>query len=343
MAKSIWDEFTDLFKTDAQKKEEKQNQINDALEKEKNILDSLSALDKEYKDSLPQEEEIDLEKLFPSDSGIKEISYNAESDDDIAARAERENSLSKQQAQNSLENKYEAQKATVESNRQKAEDNLKSGYEKLRELYDDLRKRTENDVLKRGLARSSVATAQLDNLDAARMAGVSELQASYNSSMADIDDKIAGLENEKLNALEELDIKSALQLEERIAELKKERDKTVKEYEEYNNQARKQNADYQVKRQENIDEYLAKRESDKAAALVQQEANEKKYGYSGAKQENYAKRYDIAFDFYTSLDPDIAADALAASPNMKYYLGIYYDKLLKVLKGSGSSSAKAYY
>ena len=341
MAKSIWDEFTDLFKTDSQKQAEKQNQINDALEREKSILDQLSALEKEYNDSLPKEEEIDLEKLFPSDLGLKEVGYNAESDEDIAARAERESALNKQYAQNSLESKYEAQKSNVESNRQKAEENLKSGYEKLRELYDDLRKRTENDVLKRGLARSSIATSQLSDLDTARMAGVSELQASYNSSMTDIDNKIAGLENDKLAALEELDIKSALQLEERIAELKKERDKTIKEYETYNNQVRKQNADYQVKRQNDIDEYLAKRESDKAAALQQQEANEKKYGYSGAKQENYAKRYDIAFDFYSSLAPEIAADALAASPNMKYYLGIYYDKLLNALKGT--SGSKTYY
>ena len=342
MAKSIWDEFVDLFKTESQKQAEKQNQINDALEREKGILDQLSALDKEYKDSLPEEEEIDLEKLFPSDLGLKEVGYNVDSDEDIAARAERESALNKQYAQSSIDSKYEAQKSKVEANRQKAEENLQAGYEKLRELYDDLRKRTENDALKRGLARSSIATSQLSNLDAARVAGASELQASYNSSMTDIDNTIAGLENEKQSALEELDIKSAIQLEERIAELKKDRDKTVKEYEQYNNQVRKQNADYQAKRQSDVDEYLAKRESDKIAAMQQQEAYEKKYGYSGAKQENYAKRYDIAFDFYSSLSPEIAADALAASPNMKYYLGVYYDKLLKALKGT-SNNNKTYY
>lgn len=342
MAKSIWDEFADLFKTESQKQEEKQKQINAALESEKSILDQLSALDKEYQDSLPKEEEIDLEKLFPSDLGLKEVGYTVDSDEDIAARAARESELSKQYAQNSIDGKYEAQISKVEENRQKAEENLKSGYEKLRELYDDLRKRAENDALKRGLARSSIATSKLDSLDAARMAGASELQASYNSSMTDIDNIIAGLENEKQGALEELDIKAAMQLEERIAELKKERDKTVKEYEQYNNQVRKQNADYQAKRQNDVDAYLAKRESDKAAALQQQEEIEKKYGYSGAKQENYAKRYEIAFDFYSSLAPEIAADALAASPNMKYYLGNYYNKLLSALKGS-SSKNKIYY
>ncbi len=343
MAKSIWDEFKDLFKTDSEKAEEKQNQIKDALEREKEILDRLSELEQQYKDSLPKEEEPDLDALFPTDLGLKEIEYKADSDEDIASRAERENALNKQQAANKLEGKYETQKSEIESNRLQAAENLKSGYEKLSELYDELRRRTENDVLKRGLARSSIATTQLGSLDAARMEGAGQLQASFNNSMTEIDNKIAGLENDKTNALEELDLKYAMELDERIADLKKERDKTVKEYETYNNQVRKQNADYQVKRQSDIEKYLEKREEDKLEAIKKQEENEKKYGYTGEKQDNYAKRYNIALNFYSSLAPEIAADALAASPNMKYYLGLYYDKLLNALKSSSSGGEKRYY
>ena len=339
MAKSIWDEFKDLFKTDSEKAEEKQNQIKDALEREKEILDRLAELEQQYKDSLPKEEEPDLDALFPTDLGLKEIEYKADSDEDIASRAERENALNKQQAANKLEGKYETQKSEIESNRLQAAENLKSGYEKLSELYDELRRRTENDVLKRGLARSSIATTQLGSLDAARMEGAGQLQASFNNSMTEIDNKIAGLENDKTNALEELDLKYAMELDERIADLKKERDKTVKEYETYNNQVRKQNADYQVKRQSDIEKYLEKREEE----IKKQEENEKKYGYTGEKQDNYAKRYNIALNFYSSLAPEIAADALAASPNMKYYLGLYYDKLLNALKSSSSGGEKRYY
>ena len=175
------------------------------------------------------------------------------------------------------------------------------------------------------------------------MEGAGQLQASFNNSMTEIDNKIAGLENDKTNALEELDLKYAMELDERIADLKKERDKTVKEYETYNNQVRKQNADYQVKRQSDIEKYLEKREEEKLEAIKKQEENEKKYGYTGEKQDNYAKRYNIALNFYSSLAPEIAADALAASPNMKYYLGLYYDKLLNALKSSSSGGEKRYY
>ena len=54
------------FKTDSEKAEEKQNQIKDALEREKEILDRLSELEQQYKDSLPKEEEPDLDALFPA-------------------------------------------------------------------------------------------------------------------------------------------------------------------------------------------------------------------------------------------------------------------------------------
>ena len=58
---SFWEELKDLFKTDSQRKEEKQQQIADALEAEKEVTDKLAALDREYSESLPEEPEPDLD------------------------------------------------------------------------------------------------------------------------------------------------------------------------------------------------------------------------------------------------------------------------------------------
>ncbi len=342
MAKSFWDEFKDLFKTDAEKEEEKRQQINDALEREKEISNQLSALDKEYKDSLPKEEEIDFEKLFPSDSGLKELEYQLDTDDDIAKRAEKENSYSKNKELSGLESKYDKQSSALSESRKKAEQTLGEGYKQLQELYDQLRKRTENDTLKRGLARSSIAATQLGDLDSARLEGMGNLRASYNSSINDIEESIAKLEADRDHALEELDLKYAVELDDRISELKAERDKTAKTYEEYNAKVRKQNNEYAQKREENISKYIKDKEEEKRKAEDAQIKHENKYGYTGAKQENYSKRYDIAYDFYSSLSPDIAADALEASPNMKYYLGAYYNKLLDSLKNKQEGETRVF-
>ena len=334
MAKSFWDEIKDLFKTESQKAEDRQKEIDNALSQEKGILDQLAALDKEYQDSLPPEEEIDLEKLFPSDSGLRELEYSVDSDEDIAARAERENAYDKQVAADGLQSKYDKQISALDSSGKQAASNLQSGYKQLEELYDELRKRSENDTLKRGLARSSIATNQLSSLDAARLRGAGELQSSYNATMDDIAKRINELEASRETALSELDLKYAVELDERIAKLKAERDKTVQEYEEYNRNIREKNEEYAIKRDEDIAEYLKNREEEKIKAQEAQAKHEKKYGYSGEKRENYAKRYEIAYNFYSSLSPDIAADALAASPNMKYYLGEYYNTLMSALKKS---------
>lgn len=342
MAKSFWDEFKDLFKTDSQRAEEKQNQINNALEQEKALTEQLAALEKEYNDSLPKEEEIDFEKLFPISTGLKEIEYALDSDEDIAERAKTENALGKQQATNALQNKYGSQAEVLEESKKNASENLKEGYAQLQELYDQLRKRSENDSIKRGIARSSIATGTLDNLDAARMKGASSLRESYNDTVNNIDGNIAKLEADLDNALEELDIKYAVELKNRIAELQNERDKKAKEYEEYNAKVRKQNSENERKREEDIADYLKKREKEKADAEEEQAKYESKYGYTGAKQENYAKRYDAAYEFYSSLAPEIAADALEASPNMKYYLGAYYDTLLNALSGRSEGQTRVY-
>lgn len=85
---------------------------------------------------------------------------------------------------------------------------------------------------------------------------------------------------------------------------------------------------------------MKEKEEEQTADEKAQTAYEKQNGYSGEKLEEYQNRYNLAYDFYTSLSPDIAVDALKSAPNMKYYLGLYYDKLLYALRARAKSEAK---
>ncbi len=116
------------------------------------------------------------------------------------------------------------------------------------------------------------------------------------------------------------------------------RDKLVEEATATNKANAEKEAAYALKRQSDISDYFAEKEAAKkeaAAALAEYEST---YGYSGTKQENYAQRYELALDFYLTLDPDVAVKALEASANMKYYLGNNYEKLLSVLKDRTSTT-----
>ena len=182
------------------------------------------------------------------------------------------------------------------------------------------------------MARSSVATNRIDELNKQHLSSATEAEKSYIGAVAQIDSEISKLQRDRDEALDQLDLKSAQDLEESIAKLKSERDDKVKEYEEYNNEIRKKNESFQSDRQKKIDDYVADLEKKKQEKEKEQQEYESKYGYSGEKLENYSERYRIAYDFYSALSPDVAVDALKASPNMKYYLGNLYDKLLSSLQ-----------
>ncbi len=342
MANTFWEEFKNLFKTDVQLEEERQKKINEALGAEKEITDKLQKLEKEYEASLPDEEIPDIDKLFPNSFELKEIEYKPRSDEDIVASAKKEADYEKNSDKIKIEDKFQSAVDALSEDKTAQEETLKSSYDNLEKLYAELREQANNDSIKRGMARSSVATQRLDALDALHMASATEAEKTYANAIAKINGEISALERDRDNALEQLDLKWATELDERIENMKAQRDKTVKEYEEYNNDVRREKEEYEKSRQKSIDKYLDEYEKEKAEKEEEQREYEHKYGYSGDKLKNYSERYNLAYDFYSSLSPDIAVDALKASPNMKYYLGELYDKLLSSLK-SKESDTKHYF
>lgn len=339
----FWNEFKDLFKTTNQKEEEKNKEINKALGNESALINELEKLDKSYKDYAKSKEvDIDLEKLFPSNLGLEEITYTPKTDEEILGLASSEIKKNKNNDLNKLENNYQNKLENFENNKELAQENLKDSYEKLKNVYDDLKKNAENNSIKRGLQRSSIIMNQINDLSKSHMLSAGEVEKAYNDTISTIDLNIGKLESDKELAYESLDLKYADELNKKIDELKSERQDMIDKYQKYNNNVREKNTKYESEREQDVNDYLNKLENEKLETSAKQREYESKYGYSGEKQKNYSKRYDLAFDFYTSLSPDIAVQALQASPNMKYYLGNYYNKLINVLKSNESTSKKYY-
>ena len=335
---SFWDEFKDLFKTDSQREEEHKRELAAALEAEKEVTDKLAALDREYRDSLPEEPEIDLDKLFPESLGLEKVEHTPATDEELAARAQAGVDSEKTAERQELEHSFGVTEQKLDDRAREAQDELADNYRELGELYDELRRQAGNDAIARGVARSSILTSARQDLHDKQSRKEAQSRAAYDAEMSDIGSELESLRREQDAAFEQLDLKYAAELEERIARLKEERDETARRYAEYNNEVEEKEHEYAVKREEDIAEYLKDREKERLEREEKQREEEKKYGYTGEKQENYAKRYDIAFEFYSSLSPDIAADALAASPSMKYYLGNYYEKLMGALGDSSSQT-----
>ena len=328
---SFWDELKELFKTDDERDEERRRRLQEASEGTSELEKQLAALDAKWQKSLPKQT-YDLDALFPKKTGLEEIDYTPRTDEDILDAAQKEIDYQKAVDKDKAQSKYETSSATLEKSKQAADENLKKSYQNLEKVYDELRAKAENDAIKRGIARSSIIMSKLGDLDYAKMLSAGEVEKAYNDTVGDIDLRLRALENDRDVAMGELDLKYADELAKRIADLKQERDELTLKYEKYNNTVREKNAKYESERETQISKFLQEKEKEQKAQESAQAEHEKKYGYSGDKLTEYQHRYDLAYEFYTSLSPDIAVDALKSAPNMKYYLGLYYDKLLNALK-----------
>lgn len=343
MAKSLWEEFKDLFKTNEQREKEKQEGVADALQKEKDVVKQLEELDKQYKDSLPKEEEPDLEALFPSDSGLREHEYTPRSDEEIEAEARADSDLKKDAERDKLQEKFDEKADDANLQKLAAERALQNKNADLDDEYASLAEDEKENALKNGVARGSILSSALKELSAQKQSDKDSNAAAYLQKIEDIDAQTQYLKAELDAALEQLDMKYAVELSENIKKLKEQRDKETEKWEKYNRDIQRQQAEFEYNREQDINEYLLERELQKQNEQKAEEQREQQFGYQGEKQKNYAKRYEIAYDFYMSLDPEIAYDALEASPNMQYYLGLYYDKLKKELRARSSSNNKRYF
>lgn len=335
---SFWDEFKKLFQTNQQREEEKANKIKDAVTNEKTILGKMQELEDEYQKSLPKEEKVDLEKLFPTSLGLEKIEYDAKSDAELKSQAEKELLASVEAEKNAILKQISSQKEKAQDSKESLVTDAEDSLAKLDELYKSLKQKAESNALKRGLGRSSIIMSQISDYDKSQANSATSVQNELLTQISSVNQKIVDLEGEKEGALNQLDLNHASDLTKKIAQLQKERDAKTLEYQKYNDSVTKKEADYATQRSKDVKKYFADSQAEKESQEAKKREQENLYGYTGEKQKNYAERYNIALDFYNSLSPDIAEDALKASPNMRFYLGNYYDKLMEILKQKGSKT-----
>ena len=331
---SFWEDFKDLFKTKQKLEEEKSAKIADAVKGESKRTEQMKQLEKLYQRG--KEPEKDVDELFPSDSGLKTVEYTVATDEELDDRAK--SSLlgdyndKKNKINSETNEKLENLGVKLSETKQKEQSELNDLKKKIEEAFSDVK----SNAIKRGTTRSSIFQNSLNEVNENGQQSEDEVIKKYRTAVDSIDAQIENLKETRENALNNLDVKYASDVKEKLADLTKERDAIVKKYEEYNNKIIEKQNRYALEREKAINDYLKeKQEQDKLT-----EEYEKENGYTGDKKDNYEQRYNIAFDYYNSLSSDIALDALNASPSMKYYLGIYYDKLKDVLSNKQSKTKK---
>ena|GEM_PF-5484262 len=185
----------------------------------------------------------------------------------------------------------------------KAEADAKSKAVSAEQRYGQAIKDVENDALKRGIARSSIANGGVALLEKDKNKLLTSIERSKNDEQAELIKKINDLEEQLEAALASYDGKRAVEEEDQFATAKKERDKANNDAIEYNNKVTQAETEYA--------DNVAKKTVDNGLDAL-------------TKSYEVARMNDVV-NFYRSFeDKDKALSDFLSDEKWKDYLGNYY-------------------
>lgn len=183
------------------------------------------AASKESLDKLKQEIEsaskavVEKPKL-PDAPTYEKIEYTAKTDEQIENAAKQAYKEYENKALENIAESIEAEREKLNESGKNAAQVKDERLKEIDELYKTAVKSLNADVLKRGLARSSIAVAQSANLEKSRADGKSGVQTEYERAAEEIARRIIGLDEKKLNDTAKLDKELAAKVAAKIEELK---------------------------------------------------------------------------------------------------------------------------
>ena len=172
----------------------------------------------------------------PTNAPIGYMEYKPLSEDELRSKAENiinplyneqvealnqaaeRNRLSHQQALDARQRLYDAQKAETQ------------------ELAGQHRQRASDDSLRRGLARSNIATNERARVDAQEAKSIQALQEGLQNDVNNINAQITMLEQQLSDSLRRLDVDKAMSIQAKIDELTQQQEDKQFQIQQYNNQ-----------------------------------------------------------------------------------------------------------
>ena len=173
---------------------------------------------------------------------LDEVSYDAPTDAMLRERAESELAEYKASGESAIRDNSEKNAAALAAKREEYVTGRADDERALDAAYNTAAKNIDNDVLKRGLARSSIATSQKSELETQYAGRAADIAAEYDKKIRELDTEIS-LVGAKLDAaLNDFNLSYAAKLTQSLNKLKDERDEKVQKVTEYNNSVREKQA-----------------------------------------------------------------------------------------------------
>lgn len=199
-------------------------------------------------------------------------------------------------------------------------EDLKDTEGQLLDEYERSQKELKNDMLDRGLARSSIVKSATQRLKNDTDQEIAKAREYSQDKVTALQMEISILQAQLANELENFKISEGLKVQEKIDEVISKLNSENEKIKEYNDKLTQKEADSAKKR---ADAILKAEE-----ARVNEAKQDALYGYQGEKAENYYNRLDVAKKYYGSIPKEQALKELKEDKDVRNYLGLYYNKLL---------------
>lgn len=194
-------------------------------------IDGLEEFINELKDKYTQTEQ-DLPKYERKEPVVQ-------TDEEIRDEAEKSLADYYKGKKDDIESDYEWDLRKKQSNKEKLERQLGNELDNIAEEFEEAKTRANNDSIRKGVARSSIAGEKIQKLDNAREREETLIGEEYASKIKDTDAEIEELEAKRNKALNDLNISYAARLADKINKLLEARRKILDEALEYNNELEK--------------------------------------------------------------------------------------------------------
>ena len=249
---------------------------------------------------------------------LDEIDYTPPSDEYLKKRAESSLNDYYKSGRAAIEEDSAANAAQLSAKRDALSQGRDSEISALADSYKNAVRAVDNDAIKRGLARSSVAAVNRGELEKEYLAKNADIASGYGKRISQLDEEIAAVDGKLRSALNDFNLTYATKLNEKLNELKAERDKKVEEVTKFNNSVREKQA--------KLDEARARAESDLySAAIRQQQTANSADGLTDKQRDDmYRSIYDTLDSYLGSLDPVQAKMEITNHTMYREHLSDYY-------------------
>ncbi|MDE6201647.1 MAG: hypothetical protein K2M47_07240 [Clostridiales bacterium] len=262
---------------------------------------------------------------------LQEKSYTAPDDATLRKSAESELADYRLDGEKSIRQKSEAEAEELNAKRDAYVDAKRNTEAELERQYEAAARAIDNDAVRRGLARSSIASVERGALEREYLNQTAQVAREYAGSIAKLESDIASVDKKLQDALNDFNLTYAAKLNKRLSELKAEREQKMQDVIEYNNEIKRQQA--------SMDNDRLKTESSlySAALSQEQQANSLGGASSQRRDDTYKAVYERMDAFLGSLDPQQALIEIRNHSMYRQHLSNYYYNRLYDKYGRGNN------